>query len=41
MPYFGETKVSFLNFIKIIDALEVDDVSAKRFIQNLRANGGI
>ena len=33
----GKRNISFLNFIKIIDALEVDDLSTKKLIQDIRS----
>jgi len=32
----GKRNISFLNFIKIIDALEIDDLSVKKLMQDIR-----
>jgi transcriptional regulator with XRE-family HTH domain len=34
----GKRNVSFLNFLRIVDALEVDDVSIKKMIQEIRTH---
>jgi transcriptional regulator with XRE-family HTH domain len=34
----GKRNISFLNFIKIIDALEVDDISIKKMMQDIRTH---
>lgn len=36
----GKRNISFLNFIKIVDALEIDDLSVKKLIQDLRSQSG-
>ena len=32
----GKRNISFLNFIKIVEALEVDDLSIKKLMQDIR-----
>jgi transcriptional regulator with XRE-family HTH domain len=36
----GKRNVSFLNFIKIIEALDVDDLSVKKMLQEIRSQSG-